>query len=128
MRLKSEFPAGTPVAIGMATRRNGEATARFAIQQGAELYNRKRVLWRLLPACASELPGEEPDATQQIVQEIENALRLERQRGKTGSWTYDLNRHLALAQACRAERAHLARLTRSARQTDLAAGRQDGET
>lgn len=40
---------------------------------------------------------------------IARALRAERARGRGGHWTYDLNRHIALAQAYTAERRHLKR-------------------
>jgi hypothetical protein len=38
-------------------------------------------------------------------------LRLERQRGKSGHWCYDINRHLALKQALTHELAELRKLS-----------------
>jgi hypothetical protein len=43
-----------------------------------------------------------------IVARLERALRAERNRGRSGHWTYDLNRHIALHQALAAERQRLA--------------------
>ncbi len=38
-----------------------------------------------------------------IVAGLERALRAERCRARSGHWTYDLNRHIALRQAYLAE-------------------------
>jgi hypothetical protein len=38
---------------------------------------------------------------------LSRALRAARRRGRAGHWTYDLNRHIGLVQAFRAERAAL---------------------
>jgi hypothetical protein len=35
-------------------------------------------------------------------------LRVERARGRAGHWTYDLNRHIGLLQAMKAEQERLA--------------------
>ncbi len=45
-----------------------------------------------------EMPGDIP-ARRRAVARIARALREERRRGKSGHWSYDLNRHIALAQA-----------------------------
>jgi hypothetical protein len=42
-----------------------------------------------------------------VLARIARALRAERNRGRAGHWTYDLNRHIALAQAYTAERRRL---------------------
>ena len=42
-------------------------------------------------------------AAETIVARLERALRAERQKARSGHWTYDLNRHIALRQAHRAE-------------------------
>jgi hypothetical protein len=42
-----------------------------------------------------------------VLARIARALRAERNRGRAGHWTYDLNRHIALAQAYAAERRRL---------------------
>jgi len=38
-----------------------------------------------------------------ILARLERALRAERNRARSGHWTYDLNRHIALRQAYLAE-------------------------
>ena len=68
------------------------------ISNGAGLYDRKRLLSRVLPLAAGSSSGDEPAATRQIVLHLARALRAERRRGRTGHWTYDLNKHIALAQ------------------------------
>ncbi|PTW57689.1 hypothetical protein C8N35_110168 [Breoghania corrubedonensis] len=64
---------------------------------------RLRTLARLIGAE----PGEGESAQRAVVARLAKALRGERRRGKAGHWTYDLNRHIALLQAYRAERALL---------------------
>ena len=44
-----------------------------------------------------------------ILTRLARALRAERNRGRAGHWTYDLNRHIALKQAYAAERALMAK-------------------
>jgi hypothetical protein len=48
--------------------------------------------------------------TLKILAMLRKALRLERSRGRSGHWTYDLNRHRALAESLKAEREHLRKL------------------
>jgi hypothetical protein len=48
---------------------------------------------------------------ERIVAILKNKLRLERQRGKSGHWCYDINRHLALKHALAHELAELKRLS-----------------
>ncbi|MEI2384614.1 hypothetical protein [Breoghania sp. JC706] len=64
---------------------------------------RQRTLARLIGGETSE-----GGASQRlVVARLARALRGERRRGLAGHWTYDLNRHIALLQAYRAERALL---------------------
>ena len=78
------------------------------IAAGAALYDRSR-LSRLIPIGPDEIARDDPLATRKIVLSLARALRGERTRGRAGHWTYDLNRHVGLAQALRAERERLAR-------------------
>ena len=48
------------------------------------------------------MPGEETE-TMIIIQRLEHALQRERSLGQSGQWSYDLNRHAALARALAAE-------------------------
>jgi hypothetical protein len=75
---------------------------------GAAVYDRARMLPRLLPVGPDELEGPEPATGQKLCAMLSRALRAERRRGRAGHWTYDLNRHIGLVQAFRAERAALA--------------------
>lgn len=96
-------------AIGRAARAAIEKTVRA----GAAAYQRSRDLPGLIRVSPEAGTVEE---LRVIVAKLERALRAERARARSGHWTYDLNRHIALHQAHRAESAMLAALT---------AGRQD---
>ena len=80
-----------------------------AIAAGAKNYQRSH-LRRLMPVGPDEL-GESggPQATNSLLLKIGRALRGERARGSAGHWTYDINRHMALAQAYVAESHRLRR-------------------
>jgi len=74
------------------------------VRGGAETYVRRLHLPRVLPIGPGEIADESPAARRAIVRRLARALRAERNRGRAGHWTYDLNRHIALAQAYAAER------------------------
>jgi Family of unknown function (DUF6477) len=78
------------------------------IANGSEAYERGRMLPRVLPIGPDELRGAEPETTRRIVLKLARALRAERARGRAGHWTYDLNRHIGLMQALKAEQERLA--------------------
>jgi len=89
--------------LARAARASVDATA----IAGMEAYDRARHLPRLLPIGPDELADEGIVARGRIVARLARALRAERNRGRAGHWTYDLNRHIALRQAYAAERAEL---------------------
>ncbi len=93
---------------------------------GAAAYRRDRMLPRLLPLAVGRLPLREPARTGAILIRLARGLRAERRLGRAGHWTYDVNRHIALAQAFRAERLALERMVRGASQA--AGGAQAAET
>lgn len=64
---------------------------------------RRANLPRLLPIGPSEITGPEPETTKAILLKLARALRNQRRLGRSGHWTYDLNRHAALAEAWRKE-------------------------
>ena len=70
-------------------------------------YDRTRDLPALVALWPSELLDFTPPGTQKIISRIRLALRAERVRGRSGHWTYDLQRHLALVRAYKAERSSL---------------------
>ncbi len=70
-------------------------------------YDRTAQLPKLIGLWPHELADTSEAATARVVALLRKALRGERQRGQAGHWTYDLNRHLALIEALREERARL---------------------
>ena len=77
---------------------------------GVEAYDRGRHLPRVLPVGPDEIADESAAGHRRIVARLARALRAERNRGRGGHWTYDLNRHIALRQAYLAERRWLDRI------------------
>ncbi len=77
---------------------------------GARAYVRRRDLPALVPLWPHDLADENAEGIQRIVLKLARALRAERRRARASHWSYDLNRHLALMSAYRAERARLVRL------------------
>jgi hypothetical protein len=82
------------------------------IARGCASYDRGRMLPRVLPLGPDDIFGPEPETTRAIVLKLARALRTERARGRAGHWTYDLNRHLGLVQALKAEEERLAQCAR----------------
>jgi hypothetical protein len=75
---------------------------------------RTRRLARLVPLWPREIESTDLADAERVVAALERALRGERKRGRSGHWSYDMNRHVALARSLREERARLAALRRSA--------------
>ena len=105
------------------TRRPAQASqddrpSRFATEAGAALdaafaaglnaYDRTSALTRFHRLSPDTIASESPDAARAALKEIERAMRAERAR--RGHWSYDLNRHISLLVAHRAETARLHRL------------------
>ncbi len=82
------------------------------IAGGVPHYERSRHLRRLLPLAPEDFARKDVVTARRILLRLANAMREERRRGRMGHWTYDLNRHIALAQAYRAEREALHTLDR----------------
>lgn len=83
-------------------RRAGAAT-NAALRAGAIAYCRQRDLVRLIRLDPFAPVPEDEAGIAAILARLERAIRAERSRGRAGRWTYDLNRHIALEQAHRAE-------------------------
>ena len=96
----------------VALREAAAAAIRPALKAGAIAYERARDLPRLVRIDPFEHAADAADVTRAIVLRLERALRAERNKARSGHWTYDLNRHIALRQAYRAEIKRLA-LSRS---------------
>lgn len=67
-------------------------------------YRRERDLPRVLPVGPDEVADSSLSGRRRILARLASALRAERRLGRAGHWTYDLNRHIALAQAYESER------------------------
>lgn len=74
---------------------------------GIEDYVRQRHLPRVLPVGPDEIADDSVAGRRRILARLARALRAERNRGRAGHWTYDLNRHIALRQAYLAEHRRL---------------------
>jgi hypothetical protein len=92
--------------------RQARRTLDGVIDTGRQTYERGRMLVRLLPVGPDDIVGSEPETTRGIVLKLARALRTERARGRAGHWTYDLNRHMGLLQALKAEQERLAAAAR----------------
>jgi len=84
-------------------KRAGAAIGRAA-RAGAGLYDREARLPMLIALDPALVADASPATTRLILSRLRRALRAERNRARSGHWSYDLNRHIALAQAYRAER------------------------
>lgn len=73
------------------------------IREGAAAYRRQRHLPRLIAIEPSALADHSRETGMRIIARLNAALRGERARGRAGHWAYDLNRHIGLMQAYRAE-------------------------
>ncbi len=92
-----------------ALRASASRASGAVIAAGVENYDRERDLARLIHASQAELADRSPGMMRSILARLARALRSERNRGRAGHWTYDLNRHIALRQAYEAEKARLDR-------------------
>lgn len=97
----------TPISVEFDSRRAGRAFGGL-VAGGVEPYDRVRHLPRVLPVGPDEVADTSASGRRAIVRRLARALRAERNRGRAGHWTYDLNRHVALFQAYASERAALA--------------------
>jgi hypothetical protein len=82
---------------------------RMLIDKGAQRYDGARHLERLLGGHGDVWSGPPSDPALTIAR-LKRALRSQRQLGRAGHWSYDLNRHFGLLQALKAE---LARVSKS---------------
>lgn len=77
-----------------------------ALNERLRHYDRAKALARFHRLSSQTIESETPAAARIVLAEIERALRAERAR--MGHWSYDLDRHIALMTAYRAEAARLA--------------------
>jgi hypothetical protein len=88
---------------GRITRGIAGAAVAGVIARGVQSYDRRVHLPRLIPVGPDEIADGRIEARRRIAAKLARALRAERNRGRAGHWTYDLNRHLGLKQAYEAE-------------------------
>jgi hypothetical protein len=104
---------GSGAAAGCG-RAAADGRAKIALDQtiraGASSYDRTRDLSALIRLDPWAEIADTAEAVGAIVARLERALRAERSRARSGHWTYDLNRHIALRQAYVAETRRLAAL------------------
>lgn len=74
-----------------------------AIPRAIASYDRRRDLAPLLALWPWEIKDLDESTQPRIIAMIGNALRIERQRGVTGHWAYDVARHARLVRAYKAE-------------------------
>jgi len=72
-----------------------------------EDYRRLRDLPRLVALWPRELLDHSIKGKLRIIAKLRQAIRAERRRGSAGHWSYDLERHLFLSRALKAEIASL---------------------
>jgi hypothetical protein len=108
-RTKTRSAAGTRAFEALT------AGARPAVEAALDAslagYDRRGVLARFHRLTRATIDSPAPEDARLVLREIERALRAERARG--GQWDYDLNRHIALLVAHRAESARLEQLTKA---------------
>lgn len=85
-------------------------SANSAIDRSAKSsdYMRHIHLPRLIGIWPSQINDFSRETTALIVHKLYKALRAERQKGRSGHWAYDFNKHLSLVAAYKAEKARLA--------------------
>ncbi len=84
--------------------RNVDALVQHQLRHGEKAYVRRRDLPGLLHLFPAEIATLDHTNPETILQKLTRALKAEGRRGRQGHWRYSLSRHIALAQALRAER------------------------
>jgi len=115
MAVTTDFSDGTDGRTARSIEQQAEKAIARTLRAGAEIYERGRDLPRLARLGPAELNEESVEGAEAIVRRLERALRAERNRARSGHWTYDLNRHIALRQAYLAESERLQALKASRR-------------
>lgn len=82
------------------------------VNGGARFFDRERHLPRLIALDPTAIATTGAAARRLRLARLVRALRAERQRGRAGHWSYDLNRHIALMQAYATEKRMFAALRR----------------
>jgi hypothetical protein len=97
------------------------------VDAGAGCYVRARDLPRLIALWPHELADQSSEGSLLILTKLRRALRAERRRALAGHWSYELNRHLGLMTAYKAELALMRRAKFQANRTVPGASRSTPE-
>jgi hypothetical protein len=100
----NERRAVEPNRFAGACRIAAENAVSKTLRAGEKAYVRERDLPALIRVGSLTELTRSPAGTAAIIARLESALRAERNRARSGHWTYDLNRHIALRQALLAEK------------------------
>ena len=84
-----------------------------------QAFQRETELPKLIGLWPSDLGDYSAEGTAKIIALLRWTLRQQRQRGRSGHWTYDLSRHIALHEALKVEEARLQELTKRKRQSSV---------
>ena len=87
----------------LRTRASAETVFGTMASAGAKEYVRSRDLPGLISLWPAEIADVSTEGSLLILGKLRRALRAERRRGSAGHWSYDLNRHLGLWSAYKAE-------------------------
>ncbi len=93
------------------------------VDAGSGCYLRARDLPRLVALWPHELADQSPEGSLLILSKLRRALRAERRRAVAGHWSYELNRHLGLMTAYKAELGSMRRAKLRLRRTAPGAAR-----
>ncbi len=98
-------PGPSRAAVLASRRRPSHArTSAVGVSAGSDArYDRGRDLPGLLALWPWEIDDPSAEGRRRLLALLRRALRLERQRGIAGHWTYDLARHARLLAAYRSE-------------------------
>jgi hypothetical protein len=108
---------------------NPDASAIFGtmVEAGAGCYVRARDLPRLIALWPRELGDQTSEGSLLILSKLRRALRAERRRALAGHWSYELNRHLGVMTAYKAELGLMRRAKFRPNRTAPAAARSTSE-
>ena len=108
---------------------NPDASAIFGtmVEAGAGCYVRARDLPRLIALWPHELCDQTSEGSLLILSKLRRALRAERRRVLAGHWSYELNRHLGLMTAYKAELGLMRRAKFRPNRTALVAAQSTSE-
>jgi hypothetical protein len=103
MKYSQRAPHAHTVAAGHSGRPAGWPARIRAIRPAQPEYDRRTTLCSVLALWPQEIEDDSLAGRLLIVAKLRRALRVERQRGLAGHWTYDLARHAELLRAYKQE-------------------------